>query len=459
MRILAGRSIATRLVLSSLFWSTIVLVVAGLILSALYRQTTERAFDDLLLVYANDLAAQLVSPDPEKRENNILGDPRFEIPLSGWYWQVGRVEAAPRDLRSSRSLVGNTLPSLAPSAPDRAFGETRKDGREGPEGRVLRLVERDIDLGEDGRYVVRVAGPTDEITATVGRFNTALVVTFGLLGLGLGLSTLLQVRFGLRPLSELRRSVSSIRRGEADRIQGAYPGDVAPLADELNLLIDSNREILERARTQVGNLAHALKTPLSVIVNEAGESAGEGADRIREQAMLMRDQVDYYLRRARTAALAGTLGISTEVKPVLEALVRTFDKINRGRGMAISLSCPDKVRIGGERQDLEEMAGNLIDNACKWAEGAVAIEVTVHSLRERAIVRIAVEDDGPGMPEAARSKALKRGGRLDETKPGSGLGLSIVVDLAGLHGGDLMLETSELGGLRAVLQLPGDRGE
>jgi signal transduction histidine kinase len=459
VRVLAGGSIARRLVLSSLFWSSIVLIAAGLILSALYRQNTERSFDDLLLVYANDLAAELVSSDAGKREIGALGDPRFEIPLSGWYWQVGRVEATPRELISSRSLVGNTLPNLAPSVAGRTFGDTRKESREGPEGRLLRLVERDIDLGEDGRYVVRVAGPTDEIAATVRRFVVALVITFGLLGLGLGLSALLQVRFGLRPLSQLRRSVSAVRRGEADRIQGSYPRDVAPLAEELNLLIDNNRDILERARTQVGNLAHALKTPLSVIVNEADDGAGERSERIREQAMLMRDQVDYYLKRARTAALAGTLGVSTEIKPVLEGLVRTFGKIYRDRGVLLDLTCPDGVRFGGEKQDLEEMAGNLIDNACKWTESSVAIQVSTSLLRERSIIEIGVEDDGPGMPEEARSKALRRGGRLDETKPGSGLGLSIVVDLAALYGGALDLETSSRGGLRAILRLPGDRGE
>lgn len=457
VRILAGRSIAARLVLSSLFWSWLVLLVAGLILTALYRQTTERSFDDLLLVYANDLAAELVSQDAEKREFGSLGDPRFEIPLSGWYWQVGRVEATQRELRSSRSLVGNALPNLAPAVAGRPFGDTRKESRDGPEGRVLRIVERDIDLGEDGRYVVRVAGPTDEIAATVRRFVVALIATFGLLGLGLGLSTLLQVRFGLRPLSQLRRSVSSVRRGESERIQGAYPPDVAPLAAELNLLIDTNREILERARTQVGNLAHALKTPLSVIVNEADESSHEGAERIREQATLMRDQVEYYLKRARTAALAGTLGISTEVQPVLAGLERTFGKIYRDRGVALTLSCPDGTRFGGERQDLEEMAGNLIDNACKWAEHAVSIDVTLlPKAQERRQLRLVVEDDGPGMPEEARAKALQRGGRLDETKPGSGLGLSIVVDLAALYGGGLALGTTPAGGLRATLLLPGD---
>ena len=197
---------------------------------------------------------------------------------------------------------------------------------------MLRLVERDIDLGEDGRYVVRVAGPADEIGAEVRRFIFSLTVTFGLLGIALGLTTLLQIRFGLGPLTKLRSALSAIRRGEAERIPGDYPRDIAPLAQELNLLLDTNREILDRARTQVGNLAHALKTPLSVIVNEVGTAPDEVAARVREQARIMRDQVNYHLDRARAAALAGTLGTITEVEPVVAGLVRTFERIYRDKG-------------------------------------------------------------------------------------------------------------------------------
>ncbi len=457
MRILAGRPIAVRLAVSSLFWSCLVLLVAGVILSALYRRSTERSFDDLLLVYANDLAAELATTaDGERREIGSLGDPRFEIPLSGWYWQVGHVEATGRDLKSSRSLLGNALPALVPALADRAFGDTRKRNETGPENRLLRIVERDIDLGEDGRYVVRVAGPADEVAASVQGFVLALVVTFLLLGLGLGVSTLLQIRFGLRPLSDLRGAVSAVRRGRAERIPGAYPADVAPLAEELNLLLDANREILERARTQVGNLAHALKTPLSVIVNEADGQEGEMSARVREQAILMRDQVDYYLRRARTAALAGTLGSLTDVKPVLDGLARTFGKIYGDRGLAVTVTVQEGARFRGERQDLEELAGNLIDNACKWADREVRVSVGRVSERDRTLIHLTVEDDGPGLPAAARAEALKRGRRLDETKPGSGLGLSIVADLADHYGGHLELGGSELGGARADLTLPGD---
>ena len=458
MRLLAGRSIAVRLAASSLFWSSLILLIAGVILSALYRQATERAFDERLLVYANDLAADLVGPGDQDQRRGLgsLGDPRFEIPLSGWYWQVGRLDAKPRDVQASRSLLGNPLPALADPAPDRRFGQIRKEYAAGPEGRVLRVLERDIDLGEDGRFVVRLAGPADEIADAQRRFIMALVVTFLLLGGALGLSTLFQIRFGLKPLLDLRAAVGSIRRGQSERIAGNYPSDIAPLAEELNLLLEANREILERARTQVGNLAHALKTPLSVIINEASEPTPELSVRVREQAAIMRDQMDYYLNRARAAALAGTLGAVTEVGPVLEALGRTFGKIYRDKELNLAVDAADGLRFRGERQDLEEMAGNLVDNACKWAESQVAIAAEVTHDKGRFLLRITVDDDGPGLPPEAWAEVMKRGKRLDETKPGSGLGLSIVAELAGIYGGTLVLGRSPLGGARAELSLAGD---
>lgn len=454
---LAGRSIAVRLAASALFWSFSILLVAGLILSTLYRENTERAFDARLLVYATDLASDLVAAgNADLRELGSLGDPRFDFPVSGWYWQVGQPDARPRDIRSSRSLLGGQLPGLTEPGENRRFGEIRRGYRVGADERNLRIVERDIDLGQDGRYIVRVAGPAFEIENDVRRFILALTTTFGLLGLALGLTTLLQIRFGLGPLIKLRAALSAVRRGESDRIPGEYPRDIAPLAQELNLLLDTNREILERARTQVGNLAHALKTPLSIIVNDADSAPEDLAARIREQAALMRDQVNYHLDRARAAALAGTLGTITEIEPVVAGLVRTFQKIFRDKAVAFEILIPDGMRFRGERQDLEEMIGNLIDNACKWARGRV--RVTAEAIRdaERPRLLLIIDDDGPGLPESARQTMVKRGQRLDETKPGSGLGLSIVADLAVLYRGALRLDESPLGGLRATLELPGD---
>jgi signal transduction histidine kinase len=455
VRRFASRPIAVRLAVSSVFWSFVILLIAGLILSKLYRDNTERAFDQRLLVYANTLASNLVGPGDPDRDLGPIGDPRFELPLSGWYWQVARPNAVPGEIRSSKSLFGGQLPNLASG--DNRFGQIRRGYGRAPDERSLRIIERDIDLGEDGRYIIRVAGPADEIDAAVRDFIFALTVTFALLGIGLGFTTLLQIRFGLRPLANLRSALGAIRRGEAERIAGEYPRDIAPLAGELNLLLDTNREILERARTQVGNLAHALKTPLSIIMNEAENAPEDVAARVREQATTMRDQVNYYLDRARAAALAGTLGTLTEAEPVIAGLARTFAKIYRDKNLAVELAIPPDLRFRGERQDLEEMAGNLIDNASKWAARKVEVSVEIVREDDRPRFRLLIDDDGPGLPEAAREEVLKRGRRLDETKPGSGLGLSIVSDLAALYRGSLRLDASPMGGLRAILELPGDR--
>ncbi len=337
-------------------------------------------------------------------------------------------------------------------------GQIRQGYGRAQDDRQLRIIERDVDLGEEGRYTVRVAGPADEIVNDVDRFRFSLYVTFGLLGLSLAITTLLQIRFGLLPLKKMRAALGTVRRGEADRITGSYPSDIAPLAGEINLLIETNREILERARTQVGNLAHALKTPLSIIVNEVGaaDAPEDLSQKIREQAAVMRDQVNYHLDRARAAALAGTLGTSTEVEPALAGLVRTFGKIYRDKDIAYEVHVPPGLRFRGERQDFEEMVGNLVDNASKWAHGRVAIRAEAVDTDDYPHLLLSIEDDGPGLPPDARKAVLGRGRRLDESKPGSGLGLSIVADLAALYRGRFSLEEAGLGGLRAVLEVPGD---
>ncbi|GJE40090.1 ATP-binding protein [Methylobacterium persicinum] len=455
---LRRRSIAVRLAVSAFLSSSAILLIAAWILTTLYRENTERAFDSRLLVFTNNLATDLVTPnDPESRTFS-LGDPRFDLPLSGWYWQVGKPDAKPRDIRTSRSLVGVPLPPATDADGKVGVGQIRQGYGKGQDGRLLRIMERDVDLGEEGRYTVRVAGPADEIVNDVERFRNALYMTFALLGASLAITTLLQIRFGLAPLKKMRAALGAIRQGEADRITGTYPRDIAPLTGEVNLLIETNREILERARTQVGNLAHALKTPLSIIVNEVGSSDAPDdlALKIREQAAVMRDQVNYHLDRARAAALAGTLGTSTEIEPALAGLVRTFGKIYRDKDIAYEVHVPSGLRFRGERQDFEEMVGNLVDNASKWALGRVAIRAEVIARDGYPHLVVAIEDDGPGLPPEARQAVLGRGRRLDESKPGSGLGLSIVADLAALYRGRFGLEQAALGGLRAVLEVPGD---
>lgn len=447
-------SLGARLFLSAAFCCVLILVLAGVGLTTFYRRSAERGFDERLSVYIKQLVADLAAPPETERQTvGDLGEPRFDLPLTGWYWQIIRLDGERPNVRSSRSLVGGQLPKLV----DQDIAPNSRGLREsyvsGPDDRLLRILEREIDVGEDGRFTVAVAAPADEIEGDIQDFRFALAMTFLLLALALVASTLVQVRFGLRPLVRLRRAVGAVRTGESPRIAGQYPPDLAPLASELNQLIDANHEILDRARTQVGNLAHALKTPLSVMMNETGTGKGQLPQTVRTQTAIMRDQVQYYLDRARAAALSGALGGVTDVAPSLDALLRTFTKISQGRGITGSHDVSERLRFRGEKQDLEEMLGNLLDNAFKWAASSVRVSLDEeHDGSER--MALLIDDDGPGLPEEAVAEVMKRGRRLDEATPGSGLGLSIVVDLAKLYGGGLSLERSPLGGVRARLLLP-----
>jgi signal transduction histidine kinase len=348
-------------------------------------------------------------------------------------------------------VTGIVLSSLYRAAVERSFDRRL--------GVYLRTLERVIELGDEGRFLVSVAGDAAEIDDETRSFDRALLITFGLLAVVLLLTTTFQVRFGLAPLNRISEGLAAIRSGGAERLEGRFPVEIAPLARETNALIEANREIVSRARTHVGNLAHALKTPLSVMMNEA-TAHGEDpfALKVREQTEIMRDQVTRHLERARLAARVAVIGTVTEVAPVVSALARTMEKIHHDRGIAIALAAPDAARFRGERQDLEEMIGNLVDNACKWAQSRVAVEAVSErpdAGGERRVVRIVVDDDGPGLTPQQREQVARRGRRLDESKPGSGLGLSIVIELASLYGGGLTLSTAPIGGLRAELVLPG----
>ena len=453
------RSLAFRLFVAAASWVVIVLLIAGVLLVSYYRHATERAFDERLHVYLKTLVADLANKDVgDRTAPGALGEPRFELPLSGWYWQITRLDKEKSDSNSSKSLFEASLPSLEELNIPAEIGSVRTGYFGGPDSRRLRAVERLIDLGDDGRYRITVAGPADEIDQEIAAFQQALLMTFALLGIGLVGSIFLQVRFGLRPLKRMSDTLAAIRAGRAVKLPPDLPDEIAPLARELDALVDANRQVVERARTHVGNLAHAIKTPLSVIVNEASAHAADPfATKVLEQVDVMRDQVAHHLERARIAARLTIIGTVTEVAPAIEALRRTMEKIHRDRGIAITVDADPQAKFRGERQDLEEMAGNLVDNACKWAASQVFIEVLVEPSSEPGagpMLRIIVDDDGRGLSSAERAQVSRRGQRLDESKPGSGLGLSIVVDLSALYGGSLTLGNAPIGGLRAELVLP-----
>ena len=453
-------SIGTRLFVSAGILSVALLFIAGLILTAVYRTSTEAAFDERLGVYLRALVADLATDKPNddsRSDTGHLADPQFELPMSGWYWQITRQDGSNPDIRTSRSLFAAHLPKLADQHVPAGMGGARRGYVTGPDERPLRMVERVIDTGDEGIYLVQVAATTDEIEAQMAQFELALAISFAILAMVLVASSAVQLRYGLRPLRRLQDGVTAIRRGERDEIDGVFPRDIAPLASELNLMIEANRDVVERARTQVGNLAHALKTPLSVIMNEATLEQGPLSAKVGEQAVLMRDQVAYYLERARAAVAARKIGSATEVEPVVRGLVRTFEKIYRERDVTFREQGGAGIRFLGERQDLEEMIGNLVDNAGKWAAHEVKIAISAEfrdTQSERAFFRVTIDDDGPGLPAGDRAAAMKRGRRLDESKPGSGLGLSIVAELAGLYGGKFRLDSNPAEGLRAELTLP-----
>ena len=282
-------------------------------------------------------------------------------------------------------------------------------------------------------------------------------LTLAALGIGLVIATTAQIRWGLRPLDNVRRGLAALRSGKETRFEGPFPAEIQPLAKELNALLESNQEIIERARTQVGNLAHALKTPLSVITNEARAGSGPLAGKVTEQAELMRTQVNHYLERARIAARSKVIGAVTEVEPVVDGIVRAMDRIHEDRGIDLGADVAKGALFRGEKQDLEEIVGNLVDNACKWAKAEVSVTVSYAAPADEETpgrLTLMIDDDGPGLTEAERVEATRRGRRLDETKPGSGLGLSIVTELVGLYEGRFRLDRSPLGGLRAEVELP-----
>jgi signal transduction histidine kinase len=262
---------------------------------------------------------------------------------------------------------------------------------------------------------------------------------------------ILQVRVGLEPLFTLRREVAAVRTGKTDRVAGAYPAELEPLASELNALVAHNQEVIERQRTHVGNLAHALKTPLSVMAAEAQARPGALAEVVRRQADLIRQQVDHHLRRARAAARPQGGGERTALAPVLEELSLTLERIFQGKGVEVDWRAADDLFFHGERQDLQELAGNVMENACKWCKGRVRARAEAQGPSQLVLT---VEDDGPGLAPEDRAEVLRRGARLDESAPGSGLGLSIADELARAYGGSLSLTDSPMGGLAVELVLP-----
>ena len=455
-------SLAARLIAAAAVWTLVGLVVGGLILSGIFRASVEGNFDARLRF---DLDGMIAAAEPDPSGGVSLQgrftDPRFERIYSGWYWQIVpdqkpvKLDHDSDDTQISRSLWDKTIVRS-----DSAVSGIRIWGHgTGPENRRVRFVAQHVEFpvaatrvpGDTRRYTFLVAGDMSEVENEIARFNRMLFWSFAVLGLGLVGAVFVQVRVGLQPLRRLSRALAHIRDGKARRLAGNFPAEIEPLANELNSLIGHSEEVVGRARTHVSNLAHSLKTPLSVLAGEAAAQPGPLADSVVRQVEIMRRQVDHYLARARAAGSLDVIGTRSPVKPVLDDLARVLRRIHAEKNLAINVDCPLALAFRGEKQDLEEMAGNLIDNACKWARARVSAAARPQPDGKLLLV---VGDDGPGLTEDERKRVGERGERLDESVPGTGLGLAIVRDIARLYGGSMDLGQSPLGGLEVRLTLP-----
>jgi signal transduction histidine kinase len=449
-------TLTARLVAVSVVWIAAALIAGGFLLAGLFHAHVERSFDRRLEILVEALVAVTDAETGAQGVIRVLGpqgDPRFEQPYSGLYWQIN--EGAKVRL-ASPSLWDRTLAlKKAAVKPGPEGVPVRRYQLAGPRSQTLRVIERDITL-EDGGPTLRyaVAGDLAEVEAEFRPFMVTLVWSLSALGLGLLAAVLIQIYVGLKPLNRLRDALGRVRTGRAERLEGNFPSEVRPLVDELNQLIAHIGDVVERARTHVGNLAHALKTPLSVLANEAERADSPLAEAVARETAAMQDRIGHHLARARTAATAGVLGQRAELAPVLDGLSRALRKMYADKTLEIQVTgdaATGGAAFSGDAHDLEEILGNLMENACKWAKGQVRVTART---APGARLAITVEDDGPGLKPEQRDIVLARGQRLDETVPGSGLGLAIVSEIAGLYDGKLTLGEASLGGLSAVLDLP-----
>ncbi|GIU67604.1 ATP-binding protein [Candidatus Phycosocius spiralis] len=450
-------SLAGRLVGVAAIWSAFVLVGTGYGLTALFRTTVFEAFDQELAVSIDALAASVETDQAgQLRIKRPPTDPRFVKPLSGHYWRVVDVEGPLLIQKvgvTSRSVWDRPfIPSADLLNQVRAAPGSTQSVDIVRAGEKLRIAGRLVQL-PNRRYptLIMVGADTQEAVDAAARF--ALILTLGLIALALGLlgAIFLQVQLGLEPLRQMGRQLGKIRAGCLERLDEDVPRELAPLASELNALLTHNQEVVERARTHVGNLAHALKTPLSVMLTEARHKSGDFEDLVARQCETMSRQVEHYLKRATAAARAETLGTRTPIGPVLEDMCKTLRRLFAMDGVKVSCSYDNHLIFRGEREDLEDMIGNLAENACKYGGGLVEIRARAAS---NTHIEIAIEDDGQGLDDLALLSARKRGARIDESLPGSGLGLSISDDLVRVYGGSLILGRSSYGGLKAQLLIP-----
>jgi signal transduction histidine kinase len=451
-------SIARRMLIAAAMWSAAVLALAAWTLAAFYRAETDQQLDseisDTILTLANAVDSTSAG-ELNITETKFPIDDNFEEALSGWYWAVLTIDSENRirlERRSNSFADARPEPSSQMISAAMAKPGVMVHGNGlGPNDKQLHIGLMGVKL-PDRVLPVLLYASIDRTAAdeAVGRFTLRLGLMLGVLAVGIVVGALVLIRYGLRPLHEIEGKLHDVRSGRRDTLDGEYPGELTPLVKEINTLISHNRKVVDRARTHVGNLAHALKTPLAVLMNEARGNNDRVAEVVRRQAEAMTSNVNHYLKRAQAAAQAEVLGARTGIKEPIEGIARMLERLHRDKNITVDVDADPRAVFRGEKGDLDELVGNLLENAAKWCKSRVKVKVS----RSDDGIEVIVDDDGPGLPAEHRAKALERGKRLDESEPGTGLGLSIVTELADIYGGRLHLEDSPMGGLRARLELP-----
>ncbi len=452
-------SLTRRMIGVAAVWIAALLLIGGFGLDRILSRTFVESFDNQLVYMLNSMVdASDIGPDGGVRFTRAPAEQRFIQPYSGLYFQITDMpgnscrhggESAlcypSRSLWDRRLHVRSNHVDIKPHLYDsnEFWDPIRKE--------TLRIAERDVILpGSNIRWHFQVAEARDSVDKQIHQARSILIWSFSALGVGLLILAALQTFYGLWPLRRVRREVSAIRSGEKTRVGRDFPAEIRPLTEEINQLLAHSEEQAEEARRHAGNLAHALKTPLTVITNAATAQSPDLADTVCREALVMRRQVDHHLARARAIGRRAAGHSRTRVWDSLEAVQRAVDRLYENVTIDIAGSRQAEARV--ERQDLDEMLGNLVENAAKYGGGRVFVTVEPKG----DMVDIEVEDDGPGIPEERRGELFTRGARLDTTgKPGTGLGLAIVRDVAEIYGGSISLEESaDLGGLLARLKVP-----
>ncbi|NOT72790.1 MAG: HAMP domain-containing histidine kinase [Hyphomicrobium sp.] len=444
------QSLKSRLIAAATAWIAIGMLAAGLLLSTIFKTHVTEQFYSELFVHLDELQKLAAVDVAGAHLQRNLSDPRYDVAMSGYYWEIQKSGSV---LARSESLKGEALKTPLDSPHDVGVHTHQIAG---PTGTLL-VAER-ADWKSPNDQPVRYIIGTDQrhLEQILNGFNTTLAWSLTGFGLSMVVAAALLILYALSPLKQLRTALSVVRSGQSHQLHGDFPTELRPVVTDLNQLLTSTSDLIKRARTQAGNLAHGLKTPLAILADEAYRIAEKGQPQasaiVLDQCRKMQTHIDYQIARARAVAMRSTPGTVAAVDVAARDVTRALGRLHFDKGIRIeNLIADASLRVACDSQDVNEMLANLADNACKHGRSVVRISAD----RPRAgCVRILVEDDGPGLPQEAYDVVFNVGERWDSAVQGSGLGLAIVRDLARLYGGDVTLEASSLGGLAASLLLP-----